>query len=208
VLSDLPYFYDICLKTGDAGNDASALFSDPYLVGHYFAAPYLLYPDGICFTAEYENRPQGYIVAVPDTAAFGRWLDECWLPPLRKRFPKRSERPYTKNEEDVVNLIHKQHYPPDKNYPQDTSDTIIQPWLVDYPAHLHIDLLPDIQRKGIGKILMNYLFDELKKQKVSGLHLGVALSNRSAVCFYQKMGFSVIEEQEWGYTMGKLFSKE
>jgi hypothetical protein len=31
VLSDIPYLYDICLKTGDKGNDASALFYDPYI---------------------------------------------------------------------------------------------------------------------------------------------------------------------------------
>jgi hypothetical protein len=51
-LSDLPYLYEICLKTGDAGKDASALFNDPYLMGQYYATPYLLFPAGICFVVE------------------------------------------------------------------------------------------------------------------------------------------------------------
>jgi hypothetical protein len=84
VLSDLPYFYEICLKTGDGGKDASALFFDQYLLGHYYAAPYLVYRSGICFVAEYEYRLQGYIAAVPDTALFQQWMEEQWLPPLRK----------------------------------------------------------------------------------------------------------------------------
>ena len=59
VLSDLPYLYEICLKTGDSGNDATEFFLDPFVLGQYYAAPYLLYPAGICFVAEHECRPQG-----------------------------------------------------------------------------------------------------------------------------------------------------
>ncbi|MCL2043630.1 MAG: GNAT family N-acetyltransferase [Treponema sp.] len=82
-------------------------------------------------------------------------------------------------------------------------DLTDQPWLADYPAHLHIDLLPNIQRKGIGRILINTLFDELTQKKVSGLYLNVGSSNTGAIIYYKKMGFSIIKEQEWGLTMGK-----
>jgi hypothetical protein len=88
VLSDIPYLYEICLKTGDSSKDATPLFSDPYTIGQYYSAPYLIYPNGICFVAECEYRPQGYIIAVPDTVAFGQWMEEQWLPPIRKRYPE------------------------------------------------------------------------------------------------------------------------
>ncbi|MDR0301269.1 MAG: GNAT family N-acetyltransferase [Treponema sp.] len=195
VLSDIPYFYEICLKTGDNGSDASALFSDPYLIGHYYAAPYVLYQKGICFAAEYENRPQGYVIAVPDTESYKQWLEESWLPPLRKQFPKDYKESFTDKEKNIINLIHKEQYPMDKT---------AQHWLSEYPAHLHIDLLPSIQGKGAGRKLINSLLNELKRQNISGLHLNVDISNKGAVCFYEKMGFSVIKEQEWGYTMGVL----
>jgi ribosomal protein S18 acetylase RimI-like enzyme len=194
VLSDLPYFYEICLKTGDESKDASALFFDQYLLGHYYAAPYLVCPSGICFTTEYDYRPQGYIVAVPDTASFHQWMEEQWLPPLRNRYPWPSPPARSKKEEEIIGLIHKRKFPVDIGG---------QPWLTDYPAHLHIDLLPCLQGKGQGRVLIDTLFDELARKGVSGLHLGVGSSNTGAIAFYRKMGFTVLEEHDWGLTLGK-----
>jgi GNAT superfamily N-acetyltransferase len=198
VLSDLPYLYEICLKTGASSKDATPFFSDPYTIGHYYAAPYLIYPNGICFVAECEYRPQGYIIAVPDTAAFGQWMEEVWLPPIRKRYPQPFPPSRSEKEDNIIKLFHKCQF---------SVDTAAQAWLADYPAHLHIDLLPCIQQKGIGRTLMNSLFAELVQQKVSGLHLGVGSSNTGAIAFYQKTGFSVIEEQKWGLMMGKLLDR-
>jgi len=200
VLSDIPYLYEICLKTGDEGKDATSLFFDPYLIGQYYAAPYLLFPEGICFVAENQYRPQGYIIAAPDTAAFRKWMEEQWLPPIRKRcpspFPSAIIR--TEKEKHILELIHNRQFP---------IDTAERPWLTDYPAHLHIDLLPSLQGKGVGRTLMDALFAELKRQKVPGLHLGVGASNTGAIAFYRKLGFSVVQEQEWGFTLGIQFGK-
>src|SRR5665213_4601378 len=38
---DLAALYEICLKTGDSGKDATALYDDPKLIGHVYAC--LLY---------------------------------------------------------------------------------------------------------------------------------------------------------------------
>jgi len=199
VLSDLPYLYEICLKTGNNGKDASALYNDPYMVGNYFAAPYVVYQKSICFVAEYENGPKGYIVSVPNTAAYEQWLEDYWLPPLRKQFPTDRQTKYTEKEKSILSCIHRKHFPP---------DPVSTLWLNDYPAHLHIDLLPVIQGKGVGKMLMNNLFDELKNQNVSGLHLGVSCLNSGAIKFYQKMGFAILKEQDGGCTMGKIVCAE
>ena len=194
VMPDLPYLYEICLKTGDNGKDASALFFDEFLMGQYYAAPYLIFPEGICFVAEHQYRPKGYIIAVPDTIAFMQWMEEQWLPPLRKRYvqPAASEL-CSKKEKEIYKCIFEQKFP---------VDAAAEPWLAEYPAHLHIDLLPDLQGKGLGRTLMNNLFEELKQQRVPGLHLGVSSSNAGAVAFYQKLGFSVLKEHDWGFTLG------
>jgi len=194
VLSDIPYFYEICLKTGNNGKDATELFSDPYLIGNYFAAPYLFYSDGICFVAESENRPQGYIVAVPDTISYFKWMEETWLPPLRERYAKSNtaQTARSANEERIFYLIHGKKYPPD--------DSAKKP--NDYPAHFHIDLLPSLQGKGIGSKLMETLYAELRQRGVPGLHMGVSAANETAVGFYQKLGFTVLKNEEWGFTMG------
>jgi hypothetical protein len=164
VLSDIPYVYEICLKTGDEGKDASPFFYDPYLLGQYYAAPYLLYRDSICFVAEYEHRPQGYIVGVPDTEAFNRWLEEVWLPPLRKRYPSPPEGGTfppaiirSEKEENILAVIHRNH-----SSPSEEDQSLFK----NYPAHLHIDLLPSLQGKGLGRVRMKNLCEELIRQKV------------------------------------------
>ncbi|RYH05342.1 MAG: GNAT family N-acetyltransferase, partial [Alphaproteobacteria bacterium] len=44
--ADLPAIYDICLRTADAGVDATALYGDPRMPGTVWAAPYaVLEPD-------------------------------------------------------------------------------------------------------------------------------------------------------------------
>jgi ribosomal protein S18 acetylase RimI-like enzyme len=199
-ISDLPYLYEICLKTGNNGKDATELFFDPYVIGHYFAAPYLLYPDGICFVAEYQHRPQGYIIAAPDTEAFRKWMEEKWLPPLRKQFslPYPAELIRSNNEDMMIKLFH---------VPQFSVNTPAHSYLSDYPAHLHIDMLPSLQGKGLGRTLMDRLFAELEKQGIPGLHLGVSTENQGAVAFYQKLGFTVLKENEWGLELGKLCKK-
>ena len=198
VLSDLPYLYELCLKTGYQGKDAAELFSDPYTIGNYYVAPYLSYSMGINFVAEYAYKPQGYIVAVPDTASFNQWMEENWLPPLRNRYPQPFLTYRSNYEKEIVDTIHRPLFP---------ADQASQPWYSNYPAELHINLHPNIQRKGIGHILMNNLFMELTRQGVSGVTLGVSSQNSAAIIFYQKMGFSVLAEEWWGYTMGKLCDK-
>jgi GNAT superfamily N-acetyltransferase len=196
--ADTPYFYEICLKTGDAGKDASALFFDPFLLGHYFAAPYLFFPQGVCFAAEYQFRPQGYIIAVPDTGAFNRWMEETWLPPLRRQYPLPfpPQRLRSETESRLMMTIRGSHLPPEPP----------APWLAAYPAHLHINLLPEIQGRGTGRLLMDTLCAELIRCGVPGVHLGVNARNSSAMAFYRKMGFSVLQEESWGPVMGKALN--
>jgi GNAT superfamily N-acetyltransferase len=196
VISDIPYLYEICLKTGDSGKDASTLYNDPYVVGQFYAAPYLVYPEGVCYVAEHEFRPQGYIVAAPDTIAFRQWMDNVWLPPLRERYPQPfpPEMVNSEIEKTIISTFHQ------IQFPMFTDD---KPWYKDYPAHLHIDLLPCLQGKGCGRLLVNSLCEELARQGVPGVHLGVGTNNQGAIAFYQKTGFTVLVEAPWILVMGK-----
>jgi ribosomal protein S18 acetylase RimI-like enzyme len=196
VIQDLPYFYEVCLKTADSGKDAADLFYDPYAVGQYFAAPYLVYPEGICFVVEYERLPCGYIVSAPGTAAFNRWMEETWLPPLRLRYAQCRDSgrcpPELIRSEEEGRILALFHHPLIASEPWD-----------DYPAHLHIDLLPVIQGQGWGRALMNTLCTELARQGVPGVHLGVGAKNTGAIAFYRKMGFATLREDTGGLVLGK-----
>ena len=72
----------------------------------------------------------------------------------------------------------------------------------EYPAHLHIDLLPQLQGLGCGRKLMEVFFNALRELEVPGLHLGVDSANEGAIKFYEKLGFSVLKEETWGFKLG------
>jgi ribosomal protein S18 acetylase RimI-like enzyme len=59
-----------------------------------------------------------------------------------------------------------------------------------YPAHLHIDLLPSGQRRGLGRRLMNTYLDALRERGVPGVHLTMDPANTGARAFYDRLGFT------------------
>ena len=56
--------------------------------------------------------------------------------------------------------------------------------------HLHIDLLPRLQGRGVGRRLIERLTASLRAQGVIGLHLHVGAANIRAIGFYQRVGFT------------------
>lgn len=81
---------------------------------------------------------------------------------------------------------------------------VAPPWSDDYPAHLHIDLLPIAQGSGQGGRLMQRFLDALQAQGASGLHLGVSRRNKRALAWYPRFGFEVISENESTVVYGML----
>ena len=72
----------------------------------------------------------------------------------------------------------------------------------EYPAHLHIDILPEYQRKGVGTKLMDALAQHLRDKGIHGLMLSVAADNVKGRQFYNKYGFHVLEETPHEVVMG------
>lgn len=73
-----------------------------------------------------------------------------------------------------------------------------------YPAHLHIDILPEYQRQGIGFQLMDTLTVHLREQGVPAVMLSVAGDNEKGKNFYRKYGFQVLEETPNEIVMGRF----
>lgn len=62
--------------------------------------------------------------------------------------------------------------------------------------NLHkIYISPNIQGKGIGMFLLNYIIDDVKQMHGNALELNVNRNNK-ALSFYQKFGFEIIDEQD------------
>jgi ribosomal protein S18 acetylase RimI-like enzyme len=186
--SDLPALYRICLLTGDAGGDATALYSDPDLLGHVYAGPYPIADPGLTFVVVDELGPVGYILGTADTQRFEQWLERAWWPTLRARYPL-MEDPRDGTEDHVlVGRIH--------------AWTGADESLTDrYPAHMHIDLLPRAQGQGLGRRLIETLSAALRERGVPGLHLGVDSRNEGAIAFYSRVGFTEAQRHGWGRTL-------
>jgi ribosomal protein S18 acetylase RimI-like enzyme len=178
--ADLDALYQICLQTGDDGQDATSLFEDPKLLGHFFAAPYGLFEPSLAFVAEDTHGVGGYILGALDTQAFQEQLERTWWPSLRIRYP------------DPPPGLPAQQWTPD----QHVAHMIHHPWHIPdelatrYPSHLHIDLLPRLQASGYGRQLTTTLIAALRAQGSQGVHLHVPRGNPSAAGFYRHLGFT------------------
>jgi ribosomal protein S18 acetylase RimI-like enzyme len=177
---DLRDLYRICVQTGDgSGGDAAALFRDPDLLGHIYAAPYGVLEPTLAFVAEDQAGVGGYCLGALDTPAFEQRLEADWWPSLRLRYaePDPADRDRWTPDELAAYSIH-------------------HPWLIDedlvasYPSHLHIDLLPRLQGSGNGRRLMAEQLAALRKQGSPGVHWHVHAANQRAVGFYRHLGFS------------------
>lgn len=72
----------------------------------------------------------------------------------------------------------------------------------DYPAHLHIDILPDYQSKGIGSKLIKAFCDNLREQNIKGVMLIVGTENEGARRFYERNGFILLQDMPTGAAYG------
>ena len=190
-LTDLPYLYEICHQTGASGQDASALLSDRFLLGQYFAAPYLVHDPGWCWVAQDDEGPAGYLVATPHSHEFASWMNSVWLPTLRLQSPSIENPVWTPFETWIRRLFHQKAQAPD--------------FTDQYPAHLHIDFLPRAQGQGLGTRLVGAFLEQLHQSRVPGFHLGVSLDNLKAQSFYRKLGFQEIRRDPGVLFLGQRF---
>ena len=185
--SDLTALYRICLQTADNGGDATHSIADPDLHGHIYAAPYAVLEPDLCFVLTKEDVPIGYILGTRDSAEFSRNCEQNWFPPLRQHYPLPSADDNT-NDAHFIRLLHRGHG--------------IDEGLGDYPAHLHIDILPEGQGAGFGRKLMQTFLDKLRELNVSGVHLGVSKNNPHAIGFYERIGFERLQEYPTAIVFG------
>ncbi len=187
--------YEICLKTADSGEDGTDFYTDPLLVGHIYAGPYLACAPQFAFVLEDEYGVCGYVLGAVDTAAFEAELEQVWWPPLREIYP------------DPAGIAAQEHSPDQRmmfltHHPAKVSAIGPAELLVKYPSHLHIDLLPRAQGQGWGKKLMQQEFKALKEAGSVGVHLGFGHKNPKAQAFYLHLGATELQRWSSGVTMG------
>ena len=186
--ADTSAVYEICLKTGNSGQDATHLFSDPLVLGHIYVGPYMEFEPQSVFILEDDQGPCGYIMGVLDSQTYYQWMHSEWLPKIRVNYKKPTGNLDTWDEtEKITDLL---FHP------------VSQRLLPDYPAHLHIDLLSRAQGKGQGKLMMDRFIDYLRYNKIPGVHLELSSSNDRAFNFYRKYGMQELDRDNESIIMG------
>jgi ribosomal protein S18 acetylase RimI-like enzyme len=217
--TDLAAVYDICVRTADAGQDARGKYRSDDLMGDLFAGPYVFLEPEVAFVLDAGNqddgdqdagdqdaggqddgdqddggqdagdrddgyRAVGYIVGTPDTAAFARTYRERWIPRLADRYRVPPQPPVSPDEQMLA-----LHYRPER---------LLWSGLAEYPAHLHIDLLPAFQGTGYGRALMATFCDAVAKAGAAGVHVTVVADNVPAIGFYRRLGFEPLAVDDPG----------
>jgi len=143
----------------------------------------VLEPD-LAFVVEDDGGVVGYVLGTADTPTFVRRFREEWLPTVAAAYPPPAGEPATPDE-FMAYLLH-------------NPERMIVPAVADWPAHVHIDLLPPYQGRGLGRALMETFVDALRKAGVPGLHLSMLTVNTRARAFYDKLGFEVLDVPDAG----------
>ena len=170
--------YHVCLKTGDYGKDGEPFYrEDPDALGRIFVGPYLAFEPDLSWVLEDGQGVCGYALGAMDSRHFYARYETEWRPRLCREFPMPTGDPETWTR---VQRVHSWYHQPDYYCPE--------PY-VDYPSHLHIDLLDRAQGQGWGRRLLEQVMEKLWERGSPGAHLGVANPNVGATGFYRKLGF-------------------
>jgi ribosomal protein S18 acetylase RimI-like enzyme len=178
--------YDVCVRTADGGGDARGKYHSDDLMPDLFAGPYVFLEPDFAFVLDDGQRAVGYVIGTPDTAAFARAYRARWIPRLAGRYPVPKDPPASPDEQMLA-----LHYRPER---------LVWPGHQEYPAHLHIDVLPPFQGAGHGRALMETFYAAAAGAGAIGVHVTVLKANTRAIGFYRRLGFRRLEVAEPGET--------
>ena len=179
--SDMDDLYDICIRTGNYGEDARNLYNNHVALGIYYVGPYVAFEQDLAFVLEDKLGICGYVLGTKDTKIFFKKMTEEWLPKYQTLFPMPEGDPEIWNmDQKIIALIHN----PRVSIPDS---------LNNFPAHLHIDLLPRARKKGNGRRMIETLHEKLQILGIKGVFLDVGINNLNAQSFYEKIGYKKLQ---------------
>lgn len=181
--TDLEGLYAISLMTGHEGGDASHLYEEGKLMGHIYAAPYALLEPHFALVVEDEHGVAGFALGTPDTDAWFQRLESEWWPRLRDTYADPGSVPSADWSPDQRRafMIH---------HPAPTTQRICE----RYPAHMHLNLAPRIQGRGVGSRLFSEWLARAAERGVTALHIGANRANHRAIGFWSRQGFIPVPE--------------
>lgn len=179
---DLDALYAVSLATGFEGGDASHLYNDPGMIGHIYVAPYAVLEPELALVVQDSMGVAGFAVGALDTLRWEERLETEWWPQLRIRYPNPPGALQASWSPDDLraSMIH---------HPSRTPLQVSS----KYPAHLHLNLLPRVQRTGLGMKLFSEWQSLAAARGIDAIHIGANRANERAIRFWKRNGFADLE---------------
>lgn len=169
----------ICNETGHLGDPIDPYFSDREVFADLHSLYYTDVENDSSFVIEDDGDVIGYLLGCLDSGRYRAWVKSNLEPHILKRGLTRGV------------LVRPGTAPLVWRFALD--------WLrekphfgnagADYPAHLHINLLPAGRKRGLGGLLIENYFELLRAKDLPGVFLETTAENANAVAFFASQGF-------------------
>lgn len=168
----------IAYLTGYFGESAARYFPARALFELLWVGPYFQGVGVGCFVAELDGQAVGYVLGAPDQASYLRGLKAVLWRRLWRVIPAPGA------------LLPSLYYLLRAAvFAAPRADPAL------FPAHLHINLLPEARGHRLGEGLLRAHLDELGRVGVRGVQLSTTTENEAALGLYRKWGFQVAARQ-------------
>lgn len=182
--SDMQEILRICYRTGYMGESLvnRGRFDDIKLFGYLFCLYYPYYESENVFLAvDQDNMAVGYIMGTANSKRQEENFKRKMIWKITIRSFLYTSWKYTESFKALVFFIKNLNL---KSQPKNLYN--------EYPAHLHMNVLPEYQHMGIGSKLINAFEKHIKEIGVKGIHLRTSNFNIKALPFYEKKGYIII----------------
>jgi ribosomal protein S18 acetylase RimI-like enzyme len=166
----------ICFETGYMGDPVDFLWRDRESFADLITSYYTDQEPGSSFVAERGDRVVGYLTGCVDSRAVRGVSERVMRAHIRRGallWP--GVAPFLWR--SIVDVVRDGETPPDTLFDD------------RWPAHLHIDFLPEGRRRGLGRRIMNAWLERLRSLAVPGVHLGTFAENADGIAFFEACGF-------------------
>ncbi|GGL98467.1 GNAT family N-acetyltransferase [Deinococcus aerophilus] len=174
--SDEARLGEIAYLTGFFGDSARAYFPDQQLFADLWVRPYLHLDHNVSFVAQVGSEVVGYILGSVDEAEYRHaLLRDLARTVLPGALSQRYRRPLSGLPYLTRTLLYPSPHAPER----------------EFPAHLHLNLLPNARGLGLGRNLLRTFLHQLADRGVAGVQLSTTDRNQAALGLYTNEGFGV-----------------
>ncbi len=163
--SDLEAVQYVCRMT--AGEEAQQNEAVGEVISKMYSTYYIRECADTCFVLVDDDRVVGYILCEPDYKRYSCVFRKTDVPEIKR---------LSKKDGQLARFLPVPYSFFGKRY----------------PAHLHIDILPEYQNQGYGSVLINTLLRELKSRGIKGVMLIASADNKGAIRFYERHSFETV----------------